>query len=69
MSLWRWVNKARAEAVRASESAAPAFTEIALLPSGERSDWAAELSFPDGKVLRLSKAAPAAMLEQLLRVC
>jgi hypothetical protein len=49
--------------------AVPAFTEIKLLPPVERSAWVAELSLPNGKVLRLSKDVPAAMLEQLLRLC
>jgi transposase-like protein len=69
MSLWRWVNKARAETVPVRSCAVPAFTEIKLLPSVERSDWVAELSLPNGKVLRLSKEVPASMLEQLLGLC
>ena len=73
MSLCRWVNRARGNqstdrAVEA-QPAAPAFTEIKLVPSVERSDWVAELSLSNGKVLRLSKEVPAAMLEQLLRLC
>jgi hypothetical protein len=40
-----------------------------LVPAVERSDWVAELSLPSGKVLRLSKEVPAAMLEALLRLC
>jgi hypothetical protein len=31
--------------------------------------WAAELTLPNGTVLRLSKEVPAGMLDQLLRVC
>jgi hypothetical protein len=69
MSLWRWVNQGRPETVPVRDSAAPAFTEIKLSPCLERSDWVAELSLPGGKVLRLSKDVPVAMLEQLLRVC
>ena len=69
ISVWRWVNRARGEANPAERSAVPAFTEIKLAPPLERSDWVAELSLPGGKVLRLSKDVPAAMLEQLLRVC
>jgi transposase-like protein len=69
MSMWRWVNQAREETVAVRSSAEPVFTEIKLLPSEERSDWAAALSFADGRVLRLSKEVPAAMLEQLLRLC
>ena len=69
ISVWRWVNRARGEAKPAESSAVPAFTEIKLAPPLERSDWVAELSLPGGKVLRFSKDVPAAMLEQLLRVC
>jgi hypothetical protein len=69
MSLWRWVNRARAEATRVAGPAVPAFTEIKLLPPVERADWAAELSFPDGRVVRLSREVAAVMLEPLLRVC
>jgi transposase-like protein len=69
MSLWRWVNKAREETVAVPSSAAATFTEIKLLPSVEHSDWVAELSWPNGKVLRLSKEVPASLLEQLLRLC
>jgi hypothetical protein len=69
MSLWRWVNKARAKNSAVTECAAPGFTEIKLLPSVERCDWVAELSLPGGKILRLSKEVPAPMLEQLLRLC
>jgi transposase-like protein len=72
MSLWRWVKKvkkARDEAVAVRGPERPAFTEIKLLPSVESRDWAAELSLPNGKVLRFSKEVPASMLEQLLRLC
>jgi transposase-like protein len=72
MSLWRWVNKVKQapeRAVGVVSSARPAFTEIKLVPAVERSDWVAELSLPSGKVLRLSKEVPAAMLEALLRLC
>lgn len=73
MSLWRWVKRAKAKqspdgAVEVPPGATT-FTEIKLVPSMERCDWVAELSLPQGKVLRLSKEVPAAMLEQLLRVC
>jgi transposase-like protein len=67
MSLWRWVNKTRHKAAAKMESPTPGFTEIKLAPSVER--WAAELTLPNGTVLRLSKEAPAAMLDQLLRLC
>ena|SRR5438477_1516674 len=69
MSLWRWVNKARGQGVGAADSPAPAFTEIKLLPAAEPAHWVAEWSRPNGAVLRVSKEVPAAVLEQLLRVC
>jgi hypothetical protein len=69
MSLWRWVNKVRGETVPVTSSAVAAFTEIKLVPAVERSDWVAELSLPNGKVLRLSKEVPACLLEQLLGLC
>ncbi len=70
MSLWRWVRKAqRHETSDQAAPAAPAFTEIKLAPSVERADWVAELSLPNGKVLRLAKDVPAWLLEQLLQLC
>ena len=69
MSLWRWVNKARKKAPPLEPPAACAFTEIKLAPSIAPLTWVAELSWADGKVLRLSQAVPPAMLEQLLGVC
>jgi hypothetical protein len=69
MSLWRWVNQAKGPEDVAANSARPEFEEIKLPASIGRSDWAAELSLPNGTVLRLSKEVPAAMLDQLLRVC
>ena len=71
MSLWRWVSrtKAKPSTEPAAEPHQAAFTEIKLVPSVERSDWVAELSLSNGRILRLSKEVPAAMLEQLLRLC
>lgn len=73
MSLWRWVKRAKAKQSPGRAVEMPpgptTFTEIKLVPSIERCDWVAELSLPNGKVLRLSKDVPSAMLEQLLRVC
>lgn len=73
MSLWRWVRRAKAKqttdgAVEA-DPVGPAFREIKLLPSVERSNWVAELSRPNGVVLRVARELPAELLEQLLRVC
>ena len=68
MSLWRWVNKASDKTVMAVDSPGPAFTEIKLAPMAEREQWVAELSMADGRVLRVGKEVPAAMLEQLLGV-
>lgn len=69
MSLWRWVNKARKQAVGARDSTAPAFSEIKLLPPREPAHWVAEWSLASGTVVRVSKEVPAALLEELLRLC
>jgi len=69
MSLWRWANQPKDPQGVAASSARPEFEEIKLPASVVRSDWAAELSLPNGTVLRLSQEVPAAMLDQLLRVC
>ena len=69
MSLWRWVNKARGQGVGRTDSPAPAFTEIKLLPATEPAPWVAEWSLPNGAVLRVSKEVPGAVLKQFLRVC
>ena len=69
MSLWRWVNKAGRQEGGGTGSPAPAFTEIKLLPATESAHWVAEWSLANGAVLRVSKEVPAAVLEQLLRVC
>jgi transposase-like protein len=66
MSICRWVNQAKAPQ---SASPTPQFEELPLPPLAAGSDWAVELTLPNGTVLRLSKEVPAAMLEQLLRVC
>ena len=72
-SLWRWVSRSRKpgpeEAVEPASSSLAAFKEIKLAAGLERSNWSAELSFPNGIVLRLSKDVPPGLLEQLLRVC
>ena len=69
MSLWRWTNKARDPVVSVTTGAGPGFTEIKLPVGLECSHWAAELSRPNGVSLRLTHDVPAALLEQLLRVC
>jgi transposase-like protein len=70
MSLYRWVRKERK--VVAPPPASPRvveFTEIKLPAQTNRSDWAVELSLPNGTVLRMIKDTPSALVEQLLRVC
>jgi transposase-like protein len=69
MSLWRWVNQAKDVNGAVAGSAVPDFVELKLPPSIERANWAAELSLPNGTVLRLSREVPPAMLEQLLGLC
>ena len=66
MSIWRWVNQAKAPP---SASLTPQFEELSLPGLAAGSDWAVELTLANGTVLRLSKEVPAAMLDQLLRVC
>jgi transposase-like protein len=70
MSLWAWVDDDRRRRAGVSvPMTAAQFREIKLPPSMGQCDWAAELSLPNGAVLRLSKDVPAAMLDQLLRIC
>jgi len=72
VSMWRWINRDRVKQITIGPQSTPAeigFTEVKLEPPVEQSQWVIELSLPGGKVLRLSKDVPAAMLEQLLRVC
>jgi transposase-like protein len=69
MALWRWVQRERKQAVTVSTSAAPSFTEIQLSAAAPAPPWVAEWSLPNGAVLRVSKEVPAAVLEQLLRLC
>jgi hypothetical protein len=70
-ALWRWVDT-REKALKAEKAALEAqiveFTEIKMHASMPTPDWAAEISFPDGRVLRFSKEVPASTIEQLLRV-
>jgi len=71
-SLWRWVDRRRQLPKQGSVAeSGPETLEFAevKLPVGEEVKWVAELSLPDGRVIRLSKDVPASMLEQLLRVC
>jgi transposase-like protein len=71
-SLWRWVDRCRQVSKQGSVSEPKPetfeFTEIKL-PARDELRWVAELSLPNGRVLRLSKEVPAPILEQLLRVC
>lgn len=65
-SICRWVNQAKDPQ---AASRTPQFEELTLPPLAADSAWAAELTLPNGTVLRLSKEVPAALLDQLLRVC
>lgn len=71
MSLYRWVRKQREiiEPQREHLGAAMDFAELKLPIGTQRSDWAAELTLPNGTILRLSKDTPPTLLEQLLRIC
>jgi transposase-like protein len=71
MSLYRWVKK-QGGTIESGQKAAPAlidFAELKLPLSTPRSDWAVELSLPNGTVLRMSKDTPPALVDQLLRLC
>ena|SRR5215831_1887863 len=69
--LWRWV-RSRERVLKREKEVLEAqiveFTEIKLHANVPAPDWAAEISFPGGRVLRLSKEVPASTIEQLLRV-
>ena len=71
-ALWRWVNtrkKVLQKEKKLLEAQIVEFTEIKLLANAPTPDWAGEISFRDGKVLRFSKEVPASTIEQLLRIC
>lgn len=69
MSLWRWVNRGKTVKRVEAPSEAARFEEIKLPPLVQDSDWAAELSLPNGTVVRLSKEVSVAIFQQLMRVC
>ena len=71
MSLYRWVRKQRDSAEPRPKRASEAidFAELKLPVSTPRSDWAVELTLPNGTVLRMSKDTPPTLVDQLLRVC
>jgi transposase-like protein len=70
-SLHRWVKKQRGAAASGQKHAPEAinFAELQLPVSAPRSDWAVELTLPNGTVLRMSKDTPPSLVDQLLRVC
>lgn len=66
-TLWRWVHR---EPELRPEGCAVTFTEIKLAePAPQQCSGSLELSFANGNTLRIWGEVPAAMLEQLLRVC
>lgn len=70
MSLSRWVRKEQGGiAPQQTRPRVVDFTELKLPASAEGSEWAVELTLPNGTVLRMTKDTPPAMVEQLLRVC
>jgi len=69
MTLWRWVKSVQTVRVEAGQWSSFEFAEVQLPVGPGRSDWVAELSLPNGAVLRLSREVPAAMLQELLRLC
>jgi transposase-like protein len=74
-ALWRWVKKAdRTQALTTEElvsvaSSSVCFTEVKLPATAEESRWVAEVKLPNGMIVRVSREAPAAMVEQLLHLC
>ena len=72
-TFYQWLAKHRlaqeVTVVPAVSEALPKFTEIKLEASKSPCAWAAELCRPSGLVLRVGPNLPAALLEQLLRVC
>lgn len=72
MSLWRWVKTAQEGTIAdasGTNSSQTDFAELKLPDVLGRSDWAAELTLPNGTILRLSKDVPATVVDQLLRIC
>jgi hypothetical protein len=71
MSLYRWVRKQGRTIESRQKPAQEAidFAELKLPVSTQRSDWAVELTLPNGTVLRMSKDTPPSLVDQLLRVC
>ena len=69
VTLHRWLAKSgQTKAVVAAEPTA-GFTEIRLPACPIGAPWVAELSRPNGVLLRVGRDLPAELLEQLLRVC
>src|SRR2546426_6291040 len=72
-TLYHWLAKSRSaqdvSVVPSGCQPLPAFREIRLEAPSVACIWAAELQRPGGAVLRVAANAPAALLEQLLRVC
>ena len=69
MSLWRWVNQRQEFKQTVTASAPLQFEEVKLAAPVGESHWAAELTLPNGTMLRLSRDLPVAIFEQLLRLC
>lgn len=71
MSLYRWVRKQQGVGKLQGKHAQAAidFAELKLPVGTQRSDWAVELTLPNGTVLRMSKDTPPSLVDQLLRVC
>lgn len=72
-TLYNWLAKGRTAQEGSGPSsgcqAAVSFHEIKLEAASVACPWAAELHRPGGAILRVAANAPAALLEQLLRVC
>ena len=70
MSLWRWIREGQAPEVgELAGGAANQFTELKLPAGLAGTNWAVELTLPNGTVLRMNRDVPAEIVERLLRLC
>ena len=66
----QWVKREQHEEQPRRESSVASFIELQMPVSPlPQPSWSAELTFANGNRLRVSGEIPAAVLEQLLRVC
>jgi hypothetical protein len=70
-SLWKWSTRYPVGGLGEAQTAEGVdFVEVSLpAPLSPHSGWAAELSFPNGNVLRLNGELASAVLKQLMGLC